>query len=243
MLHIDGHDHAQIAKALDEAVTEHERPFLILARTHIGNGAPHKHDTHKVHGEPLGDEETKATKEALGWPLDKPFFVPDEVHALWDKRAAELGSARASGARTRRELARRARRRGRDSIARCARSACPADLLAAARRRGAGQDRRDAQPGGRRSSRGRRRWCRRWSAATPTSAARRRRRSRTRPRSSAGEFDGPQPALRHPRARDGRHRQRHRALRHVHPVHGDVPDLQRLHAAGDPPGGAVARCR
>ena len=89
-LHIDGHDHAQIAKAFDEAKAERERPFLILARTHIGNGAPHKHDTHKVHGEPLGPEELKATKEAAGWPLDKPFYVPAEVRALWDKRKAEL---------------------------------------------------------------------------------------------------------------------------------------------------------
>jgi transketolase len=89
-LHIDGHDHAQITKALDEAKNEHERPFLILARTHIGNGAPHKHDTHKVHGEPLGPEETKATKEANGWPLDKPFYVPAEVRALWEKRTVEL---------------------------------------------------------------------------------------------------------------------------------------------------------
>jgi len=89
-LHIDGHDHAQITKALDEARNERERPFLILARTHIGNGAPHKHDTHKVHGEPLGPDETKATKEANGWPLDKPFFVPPEVRALWDKRKDEL---------------------------------------------------------------------------------------------------------------------------------------------------------
>jgi len=89
-LHIDGHDHAQIEKALDEAKSERERPFLILARTHIGNGAPHKHDTHKVHGEPLGPDETKATKEANGWPLDKPFYIPAEVRALWDKRKAEL---------------------------------------------------------------------------------------------------------------------------------------------------------
>src|SRR5262245_8316007 len=91
-MHIDGHDHAQIEKALDAAKNEHERPFLILARTHIGNGAPHKHDTHKVHGEPLGPDETKATKKALGWPLDKPFWVPDEVRALWKRRAEELGA-------------------------------------------------------------------------------------------------------------------------------------------------------
>jgi transketolase len=89
--HIDGHDHAQIAAALDEAIAETERPFLILCRTHIGHGAPHKHDTHKVHGEPLGKEETEATKRAAGWPLDKPFYIPDEVRALWKRRAEELG--------------------------------------------------------------------------------------------------------------------------------------------------------
>src|SRR5438105_9859812 len=95
ILHIDGHDHAQITAAYDQAIAEKDRPFLILARTHIGNGAPHKHDTHKVHGEPLGPEETKATKEANGWPLDKPFWVPDEVRALWQRRGEELGQLHA----------------------------------------------------------------------------------------------------------------------------------------------------
>ncbi len=91
--HIDGHDHAQITSAFDEAIAETERPYLILARTHIGNGAPKKHDTHKVHGEPLGKEETEATRRALGWPLDKTFYVPDEVRAFWKQRAEELGAA------------------------------------------------------------------------------------------------------------------------------------------------------
>jgi transketolase len=95
-LHIDGHDHAQIEKALDAAVAETERPFLILARTHIGHGAPNKHDTHKVHGEPLGPEETKLTKEANGWPLDKPFWVPDEVRALWQARKKQLAEVHAA---------------------------------------------------------------------------------------------------------------------------------------------------
>jgi transketolase len=90
--HIDGHDHAQITSALDEAVAETDRPYLILCRTHIGNGAPNKHDTHKVHGEPLGTKEAEATKRALGWPLDKPFWIPDEVQALWKSRAEELGA-------------------------------------------------------------------------------------------------------------------------------------------------------
>ena len=88
---INGHDHDAIADALAEARAESEAPRLIICHTHIGNGAPNKHDTHKVHGEPLGKEETEATKRIAGWPLDKPFFVPDEVTSLWKKRADELG--------------------------------------------------------------------------------------------------------------------------------------------------------
>ncbi len=77
--HVDGHDHAQIAAALDEVVAESpndaQKPWLILCRTHIGNGAPHKHDTNKVHGEPLGKEEMAATRKALNWP-DETFLGP-----------------------------------------------------------------------------------------------------------------------------------------------------------------------
>jgi len=94
-LHIDGHDHAQIAAAFDEAIRETERPMLILARTVIGHGAATKFDTHKVHGEPLGKDETRATKEKRGWPVDQPFWVPDEVRALWAARAKELGELHA----------------------------------------------------------------------------------------------------------------------------------------------------
>ena len=88
--HIDGHDHGQIAEALDQACAETERPMLIICRTHIGNGAVHKHDTNKVHGEPLGKAETEATKKANSWPLEPTFLVPDEVRALWKRRGEEL---------------------------------------------------------------------------------------------------------------------------------------------------------
>ena len=63
---IDGHDHAAIASALEAAIAETERPSLIVARTHIANGSPGKHDSAKAHGEPLGKDETIATKKALG---------------------------------------------------------------------------------------------------------------------------------------------------------------------------------
>jgi transketolase len=94
-LHIDGHDHAAISAALDEAVKETTKPFLILARTHIGHGAPNKHDTHKVHGEPLGKEELEASKKAAGWPLEPSFLIPPEVRALWDARKQAMAGAHA----------------------------------------------------------------------------------------------------------------------------------------------------
>ena len=91
---IDGHNHEEIASALQEATEETKKPYLILCRTHIGNGAPTKHDTPKAHGEPLGKEELDGAKKAAGWPLDKTFLIPDEVHALWKTRAAELKKVR-----------------------------------------------------------------------------------------------------------------------------------------------------
>jgi transketolase len=89
----DGHDHAQIRAAIDRALTHQSRepqPSFIRARTHIGNGAPNKHDTKEAHGEPLGRDETAATKKAMGWDPNRSFCVPDAVYALFKERAAEL---------------------------------------------------------------------------------------------------------------------------------------------------------
>ena len=91
---IDGHDHAQIQKALDTAAAETTRPGLIVARTHIAHGSPGKHDSAKAHGEPLGPEEAAATKKALGWPLEPPFLVPDEARLPFAARAQEGRRAR-----------------------------------------------------------------------------------------------------------------------------------------------------
>ncbi len=88
--HIDGHDHKQIRAALDRALGEKERPCFIVARTHIANGSPHKHDTKEAHGEPLGKDEVALTKKNLGWDPDKHFYVPEEVYALFKERAVEL---------------------------------------------------------------------------------------------------------------------------------------------------------
>jgi transketolase len=75
-----------IASALQAARAETSRPSLILVRTHIGFGSPHKQDTSAAHGEPLGAEEVRLTKDALGWPEAPPFLIPPE--ALEHFRAA-----------------------------------------------------------------------------------------------------------------------------------------------------------
>ncbi len=89
VLHIDGHDPEAAAAAIEDAQRETARPTLIVARTHIAQGSPNKVDTASAHGEPLGPDEVAATRQALGWTLE-PFSVPDEVRALFARRAAEL---------------------------------------------------------------------------------------------------------------------------------------------------------
>lgn len=74
---IDGHDRAAVDEALTAARAVEDRPSLIVARTHIGYGSPHKQDTFHAHGEPLGVDEVRLTKRALGWPEDRPFHVPE----------------------------------------------------------------------------------------------------------------------------------------------------------------------
>jgi transketolase len=72
----------EIELAIEEAKAETERPSLIALPTHIGFGSP-KQDSSASHGSPLGEEDVKLTKEALGWPSLEPFFVPDEVRELF----------------------------------------------------------------------------------------------------------------------------------------------------------------
>jgi transketolase len=77
----NGNDLEAIDGALRAAQAERDRPSLILVRTHIGYGSPHKEDTFEAHGSPLGTEEMKLTKQAMGWPLDPPFLIPDKALA------------------------------------------------------------------------------------------------------------------------------------------------------------------
>jgi transketolase len=88
---VDGNNIPQISEALQKARAETLRPSLIIARTHIGEGSPNKHDTAGAHGSPLGADEVKLTKQNLGWP-DKDFYVPDEALAHF-RQVIERGKA------------------------------------------------------------------------------------------------------------------------------------------------------
>jgi transketolase len=76
----DANDRERIGDAIAEAKRTTDRPTLIIVESHIGYGAPHKQDTSGVHGEPLGEDEVKATKRRYGWPEDAKFLVPDGVY-------------------------------------------------------------------------------------------------------------------------------------------------------------------
>lgn len=84
----DGNDLAAISQAIVAAQAETARPSLIMVRTHIGYGSPHKQDTFEAHGSPLGEDEVRATKQALGWPLDPPFYIPGEALAHFRQAVA-----------------------------------------------------------------------------------------------------------------------------------------------------------
>ncbi|MGH7815678.1 MAG: transketolase [Candidatus Binataceae bacterium] len=77
----DANDLAAVSKAIDNAIAETKRPSLIRVRSVIGYGSPHRAGTSEAHGKALGPEEVKLTKEFYRWPLDPPFFVPDEAMA------------------------------------------------------------------------------------------------------------------------------------------------------------------
>ncbi len=85
----DGNDVEAIDATLRAAQAD-ERPSLILCRTIIGYGAPTRQGTAKAHGEPLGEEELRAAKEAIGWPLEK-FYVPEDVLTFF-RQAMERGA-------------------------------------------------------------------------------------------------------------------------------------------------------
>jgi transketolase len=86
----DGNDVVAIGAALEAARADTDRPTLILVRTHIGFGSPEQ-DSYKAHGSALGADDVKRTKQALGWPVEPPFLVPESVQALF-REASERGA-------------------------------------------------------------------------------------------------------------------------------------------------------
>jgi transketolase len=84
---IDGHDVAAVDAALAAARSHRGQPTLVICRTTIGRGSPNRAGSAKAHGEALGAEEIRLTREAIGWP-HPPFEIPAEVYAAWDARAA-----------------------------------------------------------------------------------------------------------------------------------------------------------
>ncbi|HKP87128.1 MAG TPA: transketolase [Blastocatellia bacterium] len=86
----DANDLELLEQALDRTRKETDRPTLIIVDSHIAWGAPHKQDTHSAHGEPLGEEEIRLTKQRYGWPPDAKFLVPDEVQS-YTRRSIERG--------------------------------------------------------------------------------------------------------------------------------------------------------
>jgi transketolase len=83
---VDGNDLEAVHNVFTQVQHNQERPRLIIATTIIGKGSPNKAGTHKAHGSPLGVEEVKASKIALGWPEEPLFYEPQAVTDFFKKK-------------------------------------------------------------------------------------------------------------------------------------------------------------
>jgi transketolase len=90
----DGDDPEAIDRALVAAREATDRPSIIITRTTIGHGSPNRSGKSKAHGEKLGADEVRLTKQALGWPVDSEFLVPDDVRAYFAERIAAARASR-----------------------------------------------------------------------------------------------------------------------------------------------------
>ena len=88
----DGHDVADVRRALAEAIAD-PRPSLVACATKIGYGSPNKAGTSGVHGSALGTDEVAAAREFLGWTAE-PFVIPEDIAAAWKAIGAKGGDAR-----------------------------------------------------------------------------------------------------------------------------------------------------
>ncbi|MDQ6716807.1 MAG: transketolase [Gemmatimonadota bacterium] len=89
----DINDLDSLDRAIEAAKAETSKPSLIVVRSHIGYGSPNKHDTAEAHGSPLGVEEIKLTKEALGYPSQEPFYVAPAALEWWRTAAGKRATA------------------------------------------------------------------------------------------------------------------------------------------------------
>ncbi|BDR67052.1 transketolase [Clostridium tetani] len=86
----DGNDIEAIDKAIKEAKSDKKRPSIIIIKTQIGYGCPAKQGKSSAHGEPLGEENLKITREFLKWGHEEEFFVPEEVREYMKEKVEEL---------------------------------------------------------------------------------------------------------------------------------------------------------
>jgi transketolase len=82
----------RLESAAREGMAVEDRPTLVIVRSHIGYGSPHKQDTSAAHGSPLGEDEVRLTKEAYGWDPDQHFHVPDEALEHFRHQTLERGA-------------------------------------------------------------------------------------------------------------------------------------------------------
>ncbi len=80
---VDGHNMGEISWALAAAQQETDYPSILICKTHIGWGSP-RQDSSKAHGEPLGADDLRSTKEALGFPVETDFYIPEAVRTYLD---------------------------------------------------------------------------------------------------------------------------------------------------------------
>ena len=88
----DGNDLNEIAKAIEEAKADLDRPTMIEVKTIIGYGSPNKSGKSAVHGAPLGEDEMKLTKDYYKWTFEEDFYVPQEVYDNFEETVVNAGA-------------------------------------------------------------------------------------------------------------------------------------------------------
>ncbi len=78
VLQIDGHSYDEIDNAIVNAKSS-DRPTIIIAKTTIGKSALGLEGSHETHGAPLGEEVIAKSKEAVGFPPNEKFYIPEDV--------------------------------------------------------------------------------------------------------------------------------------------------------------------